>query len=111
MGLSLYLEHEKCPTCGHAEERDSFDYTYNVSPMWRQIYPDDEGMVFIDGMTGKEAFEKLIHALDYMKQHKEELEALNPSNGWGSYEGFMEFIRELIHACIETPDAIWTSWR
>ncbi len=31
---------------------------------------------------------------------------LNPSNGWGSYEGLVKFVKNYLAACIENPDAI-----
>lgn len=30
---------------------------------------------------------------------------LNPENGWGNYELFVEFVRKYASACIENPDA------
>lgn len=79
--------------------------------MWRAIYPDDEGLIYIDGMTGKKAKKKLQYALDYMELHKRELEELNPPNGFGSYEGLKKLLIKLIAACIEHPKLTWSSWR
>lgn len=29
----------------------------------------------------------------------------DPPNGWGSYEGFVEFVKNVLTACIENPNA------
>lgn len=111
MGLDLYLREEPCETCGHQREDFNISYTYNVSPMWYKIYPNDDGMVNIDGMTGEEAYKKLKYAWKYMKEHREEMIKLEPSNGWGSYSGFLEFIEECMAVSLKNPKLKWESWR
>ncbi len=36
---------------------------------------------------------------------------LNPSNGWGTYEGLCEFVAEYLAACQRFPDAAVSVWR
>ena len=43
--------------------------------------------------------------LALLKAHPARFKALNPSNGWGSYEGLVEFVTEYINACCAYPDA------
>lgn len=38
-------------------------------------------------------------------------EALNPENGWGSYDGFVQFVTAYLKACIQHPHATVTVWR
>ncbi len=111
MGLDLTLRTKPCETCGHEHEAFSASYTYNVAPMWYFFYPDDEGMVSIEGMTGEQALVKLLEFSKQMTKNKGEMVKLNPPNEWGSYDGFMEFIKKLIRACIDSPNAIWEAWR
>ena len=111
MGLDLYLKKDPCKTCGHQEKGFSARYTYNASPIWHAIYPDDDGMVQIDGMSGAGAIYKLEYAMNYMVHHEEELRKLEPSNGWGSFIGFYQFLAECRNACLAYPDCIWMSWR
>lgn len=33
-------------------------------------------------------------------------QALNPANGWGNYDGAIEFLRALLEACDALPDCI-----
>jgi hypothetical protein len=79
--------------------------------MWYKIYPDAECMVDIDGMTGEQAYEKLSHARNELERHPHEFIALNPKNGWGDYDGFLDFINGCIKASLENPALIWSSSR
>lgn len=47
-------------------------------------------------------FEKLI-------SQRTELEKLNPSNGWGNYDGLVKFVLHLMVACIEHPEAVYNA--
>ena len=111
MGVDLYLRETPCETCGHQREDFEINYTYNAAPMWYRIYPDDHHMVDIDGMTGEEAYPKLVFAREFMEKNKDELKNLEPPNGWGSYQGFYDFITKCIQACIDNPKLIWEAWR
>jgi hypothetical protein len=35
----------------------------------------------------------------------EKYKALNPKNGWGDYEGLLQFAKEVLQACLDNPDA------
>lgn len=35
----------------------------------------------------------------------------NPENGWGSYEGLLQAVKNLYAACMENPDANVSVWR
>ena len=43
--------------------------------------------------------EKLTGDPEYYKR-------FNPSNGWGAYEGLVDFVRDYHDACVEYPDAL-----
>ena len=112
MGVDLYLCEDPCKTCNHqpicvADE----SYTYNVSRMWYKVYPADKYMVQIEGMKGKQAYKKLAHAKKVMEENKEEFEAMNPLNGWGSYEGFLGFIEKLMKHSLDYPKIEWSACR
>jgi len=111
MSLDLSIGSTPCPCCGHQTDKLSFNYTYNVSPMWYKIYPDSKHMVEIEGLTGKQACVTLCVALTELDLYPEEFIALNPENGWGSYEGFKEFISDLMKASISNPTLVWEACR
>jgi hypothetical protein len=79
--------------------------------MWYEIYPEDENMIQIDGMTGNESFLKLNYALSALLGEPDKFKALNPANGWGSYDGLIEYIVNLLKMSKEHPDWVWESCR
>lgn len=111
MSLDIWLQKPECPTCFHADASESFNYTYNVSKMWYHIYPEDKHMVGIDGMTGAESFDKLLHARHRLTTETELFDKMNPQNGWGSREGFVAFLNRLIEEASSEPTLIWDSCR
>lgn len=44
--------------------------------------------------------------LKRLKANPDKYKKLNPSNGWGSYDGLIEFVEKYLAACIKNPDAI-----
>ena len=40
MSLDIWIESIKCNKCGHSPEYTNFNCTYNLSPMWYNIFPD-----------------------------------------------------------------------
>ncbi len=109
MSLDLWLASPICDTCQHQESTDSFNCTYNVNPMWYEIYPNQNHMVDVDGLTGKESLPLLECALDMLNRTPEKFIAMNPSNGWGSYDSFKVYIEHLIISATSHPTWIWES--
>lgn len=35
----------------------------------------------------------------------------NPANGWGNYDGLVQFVKDYLRACEEYPDAEVSAWR
>lgn len=110
MGLDLYL-HKNCILCNHNKTIYSGAITYNVSPMWYYLFPGTKRMVPIEGMNGKKAAILLKHAKEKFISNKSVLEAMNPSHGFGSYDGFIDFLDELIQASEDDPELTWGAWR
>lgn len=111
MGLDLWMTSQVCPTCERSESTDSHHITYNLSPMWSVIFPNDKHMVDIDGMTGRNSVPRLTVALQRLMDSPDEFIPLNPSNGWGSYEGFKQYIRTLLALAHRYPNYVWESDR
>jgi hypothetical protein len=111
MSLDLSIAPNSCKHCGKGDDTLEFNYTYNVSQMWYEIYPDDEGMVQLDGMTGQEAAPKIQKAIEEMLSKPAKMKKFQPANGWGSYEGFLQFLKDVLEACKECPDGVWRSFR
>jgi len=85
---------------------ESFNYTYNVSKMWYACYPD-KGIRKHYGLSGKESVPVLRKLREYMENNYISLVEIEPDNGWGSYEGAVQFVGRLILAGIRNPNEIW----
>lgn len=113
MGLDIWMNTKKCETCGHQEELEDANLycSYNLSPMWFKQFPDDENLIPIDGLTGREAHPILMYRYCNLDSNKDKLIKLNPPNGWGSYDGLMELLNKLMKLSDENPDLVWETWR
>ncbi len=99
MSLDLYIADE------------NFNITYNVSKMWYSVFTDDEGMVNIEGRTGKEAYYKVKMGFDSILDNYSKMVKLEPENGWGNTEGFLKFLCKVLIACKEHPNKKWGASR
>jgi hypothetical protein len=68
-------------------------YTY----LWR---PEEIGV-----KLAGELIVPLRDGLTLLLSDPDRFKAMNPENGWGSYEGLVEFVRAYKKACEEFPDA------
>lgn len=94
-----------------SDEADTTVYdaniTHNLSQMadaagiykalWR---PEELGIT-----TAHQLTEQLRTGLAALLAEPEKFEALNPPNGWGDYDGLVEFVSGYLAACAEYPDA------
>jgi hypothetical protein len=84
---------------------ESFNLTYNVAPM---LYKHNEqGIRFIYGKSGLEASVLLIDMYHYFLDNMEELEKMNPENGWGSWSNTVDLLNKIIKASVNNKDKIW----
>jgi hypothetical protein len=51
-----------------------------------------------------ELIEPLRHGLHSLKMDPERFKKLNPENGWGTYEGLIQFVENYLNACYQYPD-------
>lgn len=65
--------------------------------MW---HPDD-----IKVEKARDLIEPLQKGLSKLKSDPDGFSRLNPSNGWGNYEGLVNFVEEYLAACMAYPDA------
>lgn len=86
---------------------EEFNITHNLVPMAKEVglynalwQPEE-----IEIKTAKDLLPYLETGKYLMIRDKGELEKLNPSNGWGSYDGFLDRINDLIKVCSEHPEA------
>lgn len=82
--------------------------THNLSKMAKHagIYqhlwrPDEIGVTVASQLS-----EPLKEGLIKLLTNPEEFKELNPSNGWGTYEGLVQFVTNYLIAIAEHPNAI-----
>ena len=84
--------------------------THNLIPMWKQagVY---EAIYESEGKQAKRIIKPLKLGLRKMLEEPKEFVKLEPKNGWGDYWGVVNFIANLLEACMKYPKArIWI-WR
>jgi len=83
--------------------------TANVCPMWKKAGIID--VLYVDAdCSAASMIEPLEAGLSIMLADKEGFEKLNPKNGWGSYKTAVRFLKDLITACKEYPEAVYHRW-
>lgn len=102
MSLDVYLRAVRPCTVFDA------NYTHNCNTMaeaaglyeavWR---PDEHGYT-----TAADILPILRAGIARMKADPEKFIALNPENGWGSYETFLPWLERYADACEANPDAL-----
>jgi hypothetical protein len=81
--------------------------THNLNRMaeeagiYKELWRPDE----IDVTHARQLIAPLRAGLERLKADPDRFRKLNPSNGWGSYEGLVQFVEEYLGACEENPDA------
>lgn len=82
---------------------DNSNYTSNVAPMWRKAGCD---LAEMHDRPASEVRGPLWQALQAMRANPDEYRAMNPSNGWGNYDGCLQFLTGLWEACGRHPNAV-----
>ncbi len=115
LDVSLYRPEKTKKTCPHCnseyeEQETVFDYniTHNLGGMaeragvyqylWR---PEDMNI-----KVAKDLIKPLEIGLETLLSSPEIFKVMNPENGWGNYEGLVEFVKEYLRACKYYPDSI-----
>ena len=65
--------------------------------LWR---PDEIGITKAKGLI-----RPLTEGLARLESDPDKFRRFNPSNGWGTYDGLVEFVREYLDACRQWPNA------
>lgn len=82
---------------------DIGNYTSNVSHMWGTAL--GYRLADLDGRTARDAVDDLLRAVASMEDQPGTFLAMNPANGWGDYEGALDYLRRLRDACRAYPNA------
>ena len=92
---------------GHCDGEGN--YTHNVGRMLSVAAGIDASWYrMLNGMTGAEGAEFIDRTIKALEAEPERFEAMNPKNGWGSYDGILTVLRKMRDAVPEWPTT-WTA--
>jgi hypothetical protein len=77
--------------------------TSNVAPMWADAL--GHRLADLAEKNAGESLAVLQRAVAVLEADPAKYEAMNPSNGWGDYEGAVSYLRQLRDACAAYPKA------
>lgn len=100
MSWDITLEERKMVD---VEVADIGNYTWNVSKMYVEAI--GHSLSYFDGKKAFESVDLLAKGFCEMRDHPDKYKAMNPENGWGNYEGALKYLKSLLNACVENPDA------
>lgn len=120
MSLDIYLEGKtrevgcECPNCYNEHKREesetfySANITHNLIPMakeagiYEMVWRPEENEI----KKASQLIEPLKKAINEMTADAPRFEAHNSENGWGLYKHFFPWLKELLTACENYPNAI-----
>jgi hypothetical protein len=104
MSLDVYL-YATVDTGGekpHEVELYTRNITHNVGKMWTKAGVW-EALYESHGKIAQDILPALERGVAHMAAHREEYTPLNPPNGWGNYEGALDFLSEYTAECRSNP--------
>lgn len=78
-------------------------HTGNLSPMWRRAGVFTDGSRELQGKTTAELAPILLAGLVDAWTHEHDYRALEPDNGWGDFDGFVEILTKFARLCHQHP--------
>ncbi|RKN61884.1 hypothetical protein D7231_31930 [Streptomyces klenkii] len=85
------------------ELADIGNYTSNVGRMWVDAL--GHRLADLKDRTARDCIDALTRAVAAMESDPAKYEAMNPPNGWGDYDGALNYLRRLRDACLAHPNA------
>lgn len=81
-------------------------HTYNLTPMWRLAGIVSDGTRELDGRRCVDMEPVLSAGLADAWRRPSAYRELDPPNGWGDYDGFLEILTRLTRMCHEHPTGV-----
>lgn len=96
-------------TLSHVEEIGNM--TWNVGGMFQAAFKACGRDIRLGKLSGESCgaltpFLKAAYAWLVALENVEAMKALEPSNGWGSYDGAVRYLRRIIEACERHPKGV-----
>lgn len=83
-----------------AQVGEDWNYTRNCGPMWRAAGVD---LAEFDGKLADECLPVLRRAIDELRANEAKYVAMNPPNGWGSYDTLVPALERLAETFTRHP--------
>lgn len=74
----------------------------NAASIYNHLWRPEE----VPALQASDLIGPLTDGLVALRTDPEKFKKLNPENGWGDYEGLVEFVQEYLGACMANPDAV-----
>jgi hypothetical protein len=82
-------------------------HTYNLTPMWKRAgVVGEEGTRWLDGKTTAEVGPLALAGLVNAWSHEDDYLVLEPANGWGDFDDFLEILTRLARMCHQHPAGV-----
>ena len=111
MGLNFSID--DTPSTYGSHELASYHITSNLTPIAREIgvyyclwEPEKHG--FLTALSITNVLEK---GIAFMKENANLMKKLEPANGWGTYDTFLECLENLLEDCKKYPAGVLRSSR
>ena len=101
MSLDFYLKEVRPTTVA------SFNITHNLNKMaeaadiYKCLWRPEENRIF----KAHQVIEPLAAGLSELLANPSKYKQYDATNGWGTYDHFVEFVKQVLNACIENPNA------
>jgi len=101
MSLDVYLSRVQATDVYEANITHNLNSMAKEAGLYKALWRPEE----IGIEKASDLISILEEGLALLRRDPERFRKLNPSNGWGNYEGFVKFVEEYLSACREYPDA------
>lgn len=106
MSLDFYLEAPRIVNVYEGNVTHNLGAMAKEAGVYQHLWRPDE----INVTHARQLIEPLQAAVSAMDADPARFKPHNPENGWGDFDGFRRFVREVLVACIEYPDATVRVW-
>ena len=99
MSLDIYLKRVQTTTVFDANITHNLNRMANEAGIYDVLWHPEERAVAGDMIPALEA------AIDRMEADPDHFRQFDAPNGWGTYDDFLPWLKRLLEACREYPDA------
>lgn len=101
MSLDVYLEAVRVTTIYERNITHNLNSMAEEAGIYKHLWrPEEIGIT-----EAKQLIDPLRAGLKRLTDDPERFKKLNPENGWGDYDGLVDFVTEYLAACEKNPDA------